>query len=141
MVHIFKYIFKEQKYGKQIVKIFLKKRSTNKYDKWKNIWRNGIHIKRSNMKIWTNCKIFFENIKEKVASGQELWSTYSNNYKFVDAFKKYLNNQYGINFEAKNDKDARYTLGALPDNYKGGKYKRSKKRNGWQRNSEAYKSI
>lgn len=70
----------------------------------------------------------FENIKEKVASGQELWSTYSNNSKFVDAFKKYLNNQYGINFEPKDDMNARYTLGALPDNYIGGKYKRSKKR-------------
>jgi hypothetical protein len=70
----------------------------------------------------------FEGVKEKIASGQELWSTYYNNSKFVDAFKKYLYNQYGIKFEAKNDKDARYTLGALPDNYKGGKYKRSKKR-------------
>jgi hypothetical protein len=70
----------------------------------------------------------FENIKEKVASGEELWSTYSNNSKFIDAFKKYLNNQYGIKFEPKDDNDARYTLGALPDNYIGGKYKRSKKR-------------
>ena len=70
----------------------------------------------------------FEGVKEKIASGQELWSTYSNNSKFVDAFKKYLNNQYGIDFKPKDDMNARYTLGALPDNYKGGKYKRSKKR-------------
>jgi hypothetical protein len=72
--------------------------------------------------------VCFEGVKEKIAKGEEMWSTYSNNSNFVNAFKKYLNNQYGINFEAKNDKDARYTLGALPDSYKGGKYKRSKKR-------------
>lgn len=72
--------------------------------------------------------VCFEGVKEKIAKGEEMWSTYSNNSNFVNAFKKYLNNQYGINFETKDDKNARYTLGALPDSYKGGKYKRSKKR-------------
>ncbi len=71
----------------------------------------------------------FEGVKESIAKGEELWSTYSNNPNFVNAFKKYLNNQYDINFVFKDDNNyVRYELGKLPDNYIGGKYKHSKKR-------------
>lgn len=88
--------------------------------------------KNKNLKGNNNLDNYFEEVKERIANGETLWSEYQNlNKDKALQFTNYINRQYGINFQPIDDNDARYNiLGKLDitsSSKSGGFYKRSKK--------------